>query len=242
MPVHLINLNRDTGRLAWFSGMNAHALDVVRFSAVDGRLADRAALAQDVVILDKLTYNPGQLGCTLSHIALWRQAAAEDRIITVAKDDTILAANFIAARDRMLRDLPVDRGIVLWGWNFDRSVWAEIPEGIAKAVLQFDQDELRAGIARFQSIETAHAPVRLRHAFGTMAYTVSPAGARSFLEQCLPLSRQFIQFDGFGIGIPNNGIDCMMNLAYPGMKAYVSVPPLAVSENRHERSHTHRLL
>jgi glycosyl transferase, family 25 len=60
------------------------------------------------------------------------------------------------------------------------------------------------------------------------------------LKLCLPLARQFVRFEGFGIGIPNNGIDCLMAGAYPKLKSYVCVPPLAVSENRQENSHTHR--
>lgn len=242
MTVHLINLDRDTERLAWFRRMNPHVPDVVRFPAADGRRADRSALVRDGTILENLTYNPGQLGCALSHAALWRLAVSQDSPMTVVEDDVLLAGTFAAAHDAMTRQLPAGWGIILWGWNFDRPVWAEIPEGIARAVLHFDQDALRAGIAGFQSIKAMHAPIRLRHAFGTMAYTVSPLGARTLLERCLPLSQRFIPFEGFGIDIPNKGIDCLMNLVYPGMKSYVCVPPLAVSENRHELSHTHRPL
>jgi hypothetical protein len=33
----------------------------------------------------------------------------------------------------------------------------------------------------------------------------------------------------------------MMNTAYPKLKSYVCMPPLAVSENRQDISHTHRM-
>jgi GR25 family glycosyltransferase involved in LPS biosynthesis len=241
VPVYVINLDRDHERLRIFTGTNPHLTDFTRFSAVDGRQADRAALQSEGIISSDLTYNNGQLGCALSHIALWRGAVAENRVITVVEDDAILARNFLPARDEVVGRLPADWSIVLWGWNFDRSVWAEIPEGVAKSVLTFDQDALRENIEVFRGAEVTHAPVRLRHAFGTLAYTVSPAGAKGLLELCLPLARRFIQFDGFGIGIPNNGIDCMMNTAYPKLRAYVCVPPLAVSENRQDISHTYRM-
>lgn len=240
MSVHVINLDRDPERLRLFHETNAHLTDYIRFSAIDGREVDRAALRRDGIIADNLTYNNGQLGCALSHIALWRDAIAEDRVITVLEDDAILAPDFPPAHDALLQRLPVGWSIVLWGWNFDRSVWAEIPEGIANAVVNFDQDALRKNITRFRQEAVAHAPIRLRHAFGTLAYSVSPAGAKALLEACLPLARQFIRFDGFGIGIPNNGIDCQMNTAYPKLKAYVCLPPLAVSENRHDTSRTYR--
>jgi GR25 family glycosyltransferase involved in LPS biosynthesis len=239
VPVYVINLDRDHERMWQFSETNGHVTEFTRFSAVDGREADRAALQREGIISHNLTYNNGQLGCALSHIALWRAAAAENRAITVVEDDAILAPNFALARDEFVARLPAECSIALWVWNFDRSVWAEIPEGVAKAVLQFDQDALRANLEVFRGSEVAHAPVRLRHAFGSMAYTVSPAGAKALLEMCPPLARRFIHFEGFGIGIPNNGIDCMMNTAYPKLKLYVCVPPLAVSENRQDTSHTH---
>jgi GR25 family glycosyltransferase involved in LPS biosynthesis len=242
VTVHVINLDRDHERLRTFSAVNAHIGDFSRFSAIDGRVADRSALERDGVIANTLTYNSGQLGCALSHLALWRGAVAENRTITVVEDDAILARNFLPAHDEMLTRLPVDWSIVLWGWNFDRSVWAEIPEGVGKSILNFDQDALRENIEVFRRSEVAHAPIRLRHAFGSLAYSLSPSGAAALLRSCLPLARRFIHFEGFGIGIPNNGIDCMMNAAFPKLKAYVCLPPLAVSENRQDISHTHRRL
>ena len=241
MSAYVINLDRDLERMRMFTETNAHFTEFTRFSAVDGRDMDRAALQRDGIIAGNLTYNNGQLGCALSHVALWRTAIAEHRAVTVLEDDAILAPNFTAARDDLLARLPQDWSIVLWGWNFDRSVWAEIPEGAAKAILQFDQDALRDNIEIFRQSEVAHGPIRLRHAFGTLGYTISPTGAQAMLERCLPLARRFIQFEGFGIGIPNNGIDCMMNTAYSSLRAYVCVPPLAVSENRQDISNTYRI-
>lgn len=240
MSVYVINLDRDHERLKSFTETNAHLTDYVRFSAVDGRAMDRAALQNEGIIAANLTYNNGQLGCALSHLALWRIAIAEDRVITVLEDDAILAPDFLPARDAFLRQLPADWAIALLGWNFDRSVWAEIPDGVAKSVLNFDQDALRENIQAFRGSKVGHAPIRLRHAFGSVAYTVSPAGARTLLDMCLPLARQFIRFEGFGIGIPNNGIDCMMNTAYPKLKAYACMPPLVVSENRQDISRTYQ--
>jgi glycosyl transferase family 25 len=240
VSTHVINLDRDHERLRIFLDINGHLTDYVRFSAVDGRAMDRAALQREGIVAANLTYNNGQLGCALSHIALWRMAIAEDRAITVVEDDAILAPNFAAARDAFVGALPAEWAIALLGWNFDRSVWAEIPEGVAKAVLNFDQDALRENLSVFRRAEVPHGPIRMRHAFGTLAYTVSPAGARALLELCVPLARQFIRFEGFGIGIANNGIDCMMNTAYPKLKAYVCMPPLAVSENRQDISNTYQ--
>jgi glycosyl transferase, family 25 len=242
IPVHVINLERDKERLRLFSQSNPHLTNCIHFPAFDGHAVDRAALCREAVISDDLTYNNGQLGCALSHILLWHRAVTDNHVVTAVEDDAILARDFSPARDEFIRRLPADWSIVLWGWNFDQSVWGEIPEGVAKSVLKFDQDELREHIDEFRRSKVAHAPIRLRHAFGTLAYTVSPAGAGELLKICLPLTRKFILFEGFGVGVQNNGIDCAMNAAYPKLKAYVCMPPLAVSENRKEISTTHQTI
>jgi glycosyl transferase family 25 len=71
-----------------------------------------------------------------------------------------------------------------------------------------------------------------------MAYTVSPSGAKALMDICLPLRDTLIPFVGYGVVIENETIDSMMNQAYPQLKAYVCMPPLAISENRHETSNT----
>jgi glycosyl transferase, family 25 len=239
MAVYVINLDRDTERLSAYLTVNAHLSHVMRFPAIDGNRVDRSALERRGIIAGDLSYGNGQLGCALSHVVMWRRAVENDSVLTVTEDDVVLARNFMPAHDLFLSVLPKDWDIVLWGWNFDRPVWAEIPEGVAKSTMHFDQDELRRNMNVFRNQEVPHAPVRMRHCFGTMAYTISPAGAKILLDSCLPLADKLVGFAGLGIGVYNRGIDCLMNGAYPNMNAYVCMPPLAVSENRQEESRTH---
>jgi glycosyl transferase family 25 len=239
MAVYVINLDRDKERLDKYLSLNAHLSHVLRFPAIDGNLVDRSALERRGLIAGKLSYGNGQVGCALSHIVMWRKAIETSSMVTVTEDDVVLARNFLSAHESLVDTLPKDWGIIHWGWNFDRPVWAEIPEGVAKSTLHFDQDELRKNMEAFRNQQVPHAPVRLRHCFGTMAYSVSPAGARFLLDSCLPMTDKLVGFPGFGIGVHNRGIDCLMNGAYPQMKAYVCMPPLAVSENRQESSRTY---
>jgi glycosyl transferase family 25 len=239
MAVYVINLDRDKERLDKYLIQNAHLSHVLRFPAIDGNLVDRSALERRGLIAGKLSYGNGQVGCALSHIVMWRKAIETNSMVTVTEDDVVLARNFLSAQESLVDALPKDWGIVHWGWNFGRSVWAEIPEGVAKSTLQFDQDELRKNMEAFHNLQVPHAPVRLRHRFGTMAYSVSPAGARFLLDSRLPMTAKLVGFPGFGIGVHNRGIDCLMNGAYPQMKAYVCMPALAVSENRQESSRTY---
>ena len=238
MTVHVINLDRDTGRLETFLTMHAHVPDIVRIRGVEGKSVDRKSLQMLGVISEDLTYTDGPLGCALSHIRLWRRVLNEKRVFTIVEDDAILARNFQPAHDRMLAKLPKDWDIMLWGWNFDQNLWTEIPEGVAPSILRFDQDALRKNIEIFRSSDVRSSAFRLHHAFGTMGYSLSPTGARALLEICLPLAKVDIYFDNKGLGFRNNGIDCMMNAAYRRIKAYVCIPPLVVSENRHEVSRT----
>lgn len=240
MAVHVINLDRDPERLARFHRLNAHLPEVIRLPAVDGSTLDRRELEANGYILAGLRYSNGSLGCALSHIALWRQAIREQKPITVAEDDAVFAPDFITASGALLGMLPADWDIVLWGWNFDALLWVEIPEGVSACRIEFNQNHLRENIEVFRTRKYGHAPLRLRHAFGNLCYSVSPAGARTLLDNCLPLGDPLVKFPGYGVVIENKTFDSTMNRIYPQLKAYACMPPLAVSENRHETSHTRR--
>jgi GR25 family glycosyltransferase involved in LPS biosynthesis len=238
MIVHLINLDRDRARLERFRELNAHLPEIIRPPAIEGRRLDRLELEKLGYIAKPLSYNNSALGSAHSHIELWRKAVEKKSAITVAEDDAIFARHFVESYDGFLQRLPTDWDIVLWGWNFDAFLWVEIPEGVSPCKIQFSQDELRRNIEIFRARPAIHAPLRLRHSFGIMAYTVSPSGAKSLMDICLPLRDTLITFAGYEVVIENKTIDAMMNQAYPRLKAYVCMPPLAVSENRHETSNT----
>jgi GR25 family glycosyltransferase involved in LPS biosynthesis len=232
--VYVINLDEDEERLARFREINRH-LPIVRQSAVDGRSLDRRQLQDQGHITENLSYNNGTLGAALSHIGLWRRALDAQATITIAEDDAIFARDFVVTANAFLQRLPNNWDIVMWGWNFDEHLWIEMPEGVSLCALKTDQDELRRNIDAFRTGHFTPTPIRLRHMFGNMAYTVSADGAAKLLKSCLPLRDQLIPFFGFG-GIKNISIDAMMNAVYPNIRAYVSIPPLTVSENRPETS------
>ncbi|WP_179698472.1 glycosyltransferase family 25 protein [Methylobacterium sp.] len=234
VPVHIINLDRDAERLKTFMHRNDF-LQVVRPDAVEGRNLDRDELARTGMIHRDLRYTNPALGNAHSHIGLWTKAADEDVCVTIAEDDAIFSRDFHAGARTILDALPSDWDVVLWGVNFDAFLWLEVVEGV-RCKLQFEQDDLRARVAEFRDRAGLNVPLRLRHSFGVMAYTVSPLGARNLMKICLPLSNQLIEFPGYGVVIENNTIDAAMNAAYPSLKAFVCIPPLAISENRHESS------
>ena len=238
--VYLINLERDKERLARFREVNRHLRRIHRPPAIEGRSLDRRHLQNVGEISHDLSYNHASLGNAHSHIELWRLAVEKRTSITIAEDDAVFARNFLTASKAFSGLLPADWDIVMWGWNFDAYLWVEMPEGVARCKMTFKQEDLRQNIEAFRGGSSHPTPVRLRHSFGIMAYTVSSVGGEKLLATCLPLHNVLIPFPGFDVVIENKSIDCMMNMAYPKMKAYVCMPPLAASENLHETSHTRR--
>jgi GR25 family glycosyltransferase involved in LPS biosynthesis len=243
MQVHAINLDRDTDRWARFEQRNGGVVDVVRVPGVDGRTLDRAALTAHGFIVEPCHRTIGSIGCGCSHFALWYQVVDTGESLTVVEDDAILAGNFASEAERVLDRLPAGWDIVLWGWPFDGYLWAEIPEGGCVCRLTFDQEEMRKHIDVFRANDHPRTAVRLRHGFGTLAYTISPAGARAMLDACLPMTDRLVAFRGVAVEdstYPNLGFDVDMNRVYPNVRAYACMPPLVLSENWRETSHTRR--
>jgi GR25 family glycosyltransferase involved in LPS biosynthesis len=231
VTVHVINLDRDTERLTKFLTLNAHVPDIVRVSAVDGASLDRKALSDLGIISADLGYDDPNLGCALSHIRLWRKSVSDNRVVTIAEDDAVFAPNFHVAHDLILKGLPADWGLILWGWNFDAEMAAEIIDGVTSAIMRVDQNALRRNIDIFRRSEIAARPFRLHRGFGLLGYSVSPGGARILLENCLPLINVGIPMGDNGPMIRNGSIDSITQSAYRLMKSYICIPPLAVSEN-----------
>ena len=186
MPIHLINLDRSTDRLAQFQERNAHLGDVIRFPAVNGRLVNKEALIDEGVMTRDCDYQVGSIGCALSHIALWNKAVAENLVVTVFEDDTIASYRFREKSAQLMATLPEDWDLIHWGWHYHPTfVWADF--GFSKAELQFyDHRFSGPNLAKFQSADFAPAAVRLAHVYGALAYSVSPKGARALLNYCLP--------------------------------------------------------
>jgi GR25 family glycosyltransferase involved in LPS biosynthesis len=235
--IYVVNLDRNAARLAAFCRVNAHVLSRVRrFSAVDGRALDRAGLVAAGIVEAGNCYAAGALGCAVSHLTLWDYAAREGRMLTVVEDDAVLARGFVAAGEAVVGALPADWDIVLWGWNFDSVLAVELIPGVLPASVFADEAALRRNVAGFQTAGVRAAPVRLLHAFGTLGYSVSAKGAAALLARVLPLHGRVVAFPGVGLRLLNVGIDVSMNEVFAGIQAFVSLPPLAVSENRKEVS------
>ncbi len=229
--VHLINLDRSAVRLVKFRRQNPHLDNVVRIRAVDGASIDKNLLMQEGTITEDLPYSPGSLGCSLSHVNLWKKAVSENRIVTIFEDDVICADRFQEESTELLSRLRDDWDIVQWGYDFGpKFAWLDF--GFAKAKLEFYDHSFSEDRSRFQSASLPRSLVRTAHVLGTQAYTVSPKGARALLEYCLPLRKRFIPFPGTGVVIEDKAIDCPMSGAYSSIQAFTCLPPLVIPDDK----------
>ncbi len=234
MKFRLLNLDRSADRLATFKRTNPAHAKIERFSAIDGALANRARLVANDVISADLRYSDGALGCAMTHLVQWRDAVTANEAITVIEDDAILAGNFVAEVERLTAG--GDWDYVAWGWNFDAWMSFDVIPGLAPCLSLFDQDELRAQSHRFPAEHVQSSLFRLRSAFGTISYSVSPRGAQKLLNFCMPLRPMSVSYPGHSKPMPNVGIDNMLALAWPHISAHVALPPLAVTNNERATS------
>lgn len=232
MLINFLNLDASTDRLASFLTTNSHLTQTNRISAVDGRELSRATLRAENLLASQMPgYTDGALGCALSHVAQWREAAKHNKVITLAEDDAIFHRDFEAHAERVLSTLPAQWDIVLWGWNFDSILAFDLLPGVSSSACVFDQQSLRASTRAFQSLPVSPVAYRLHRAFGTVCQSVSPTGAAKLLRHCLPIREMEVFYPLLNRTFPNMGIDHMINDAYPRMQAYVSLPPLVITTN-----------
>lgn len=232
MQIQLINLAQSSDRLDRFLRANGHLRDVQRFPAVDGREVDREKIITEGIASSGLDYLPGAIGCALSHIALWRRAVSEQRAITIAEDDALFSYQFPERSQALLAEAGGDWDVITWGFLYQTFLWVELPQSISVAEIRCRNSLLQGRIEEFQAAIYPSVLLRLRQQYGTPAYSVSPKGAASLLEGCLPLSPKLISFRDFPIVDKNLGIDCAMNGVYPRLNAYVCFPPLVVADAR----------
>ncbi len=220
-----------------FESLNAHLKPTLsRFAALEGKDVARGPLVDRGIITADLCYGDGALGCALSHLALWDLAIEKNQALTVSEDDAIFNRGFGPASESLIEALPRDWHMILWGWNFDSILMFDMIPGVSPCLGFFNQDQMRIGTDAFQSASLTPQPFRLLRMFGTIGYSVSPAGAQAMKQHCLPLRNMNVFFPGLERTLPNKGIDIALNDAFPRINAFVSFPPLIVTMNFHSIS------
>jgi GR25 family glycosyltransferase involved in LPS biosynthesis/glycosyltransferase involved in cell wall biosynthesis/SAM-dependent methyltransferase len=227
--IHLINLDRSPERLAKFMERNAHLKKVIRVPGVDGLALDRSELIRIGDITEDCPYTAGALGCAMSHIGLWRKAVVEKRFLTIFEDDAVSSVKFSEEMARILSLVPEDWDLIQWGCMIDPLlVWTDFD--YVKATLCFYGRRSEQESDAFGHRGYKAQALRLTHSFGIQSYSVTPHGAQTLLNGCLPLKRRLVPFPGTEIVNDDSGIDVAMCAVYPSMNAFVCLPPLVIQD------------
>jgi GR25 family glycosyltransferase involved in LPS biosynthesis len=179
----------------------------------------------DKVYIDKnLKYGPGTLGTAMSHVRLWETAVAQDRSITVFEDDAVVSLHFERQASEVLSSLPTDWDLIKWGYNLHPSyAWVDLVVSKFRLHCYGERD-----VHEFQRRQFRVTAVRMLHAFGNVAYSISARGARAALDYCLPLRPRLIKFPEAAVSVENTTNDVTLCGLYPAIKAFLCVPQLVV--------------
>ena len=222
----MISLARTPGRLESFRTDNVGLEGWSVFPAIDGRTVDAAT--RDA-LGDTALWSQGGVGAALSHIALWRLCVSLGTPLTICEDDAVLRRDFSRASAALLGHAP-GYDLVVWGWNLDSVMEAELAPGVPAAVLG-DQVALRSAVGPFREQGGAPSLLKLHKALGMACYTLSPAGASALLARALPVRGAGLVLPLMPREIGNVTFDVTVASLYGQLLAYVAVPPLAVTRN-----------
>lgn len=236
MRTFVISLQRTPERLQYFKDHNKALGEFEVFDAIDGNQVAAELGAHADSFEPGLKYSKGAMGCAQSHKTLWQLAASSGAPITVCEDDAILHPEFSAQRAKIINGLGDDWDFVQWGWNFDAPLVAEILPLLSPCLMHFNQDLLRAAWQGYMAGKVEPTMMRVACSFGLPCYSISPRGARKFLETCFPLRNFDLGVPMTAGSVPNYGIDVAINRAHPEAESFLTFPPLAISLNEHARS------
>ena len=100
---------------------------VIYSQAVLLALARKGLVSADIL----KTYTMGAVGLALSHFNLWDSAIASGEMVTIAEDDAIFNRNFDSLAEAVIKTLPADWNMIVWGFNFDLFLCFDILPGVS---------------------------------------------------------------------------------------------------------------
>jgi len=236
METFVISLSRTPQRYRQFAQANAAHANVIRVDAEDGRQHPIEDLQASRIVSGELMFTPGAIGNALSHRKLWQHAIERNESITVCEDDALLHDDFQSESQRLLSSLHGAWDLVMWGWNFDAILLANAQTPLSAFLIQCNQDEMRGNKMSYLRRPVQPTLLRLRGAFGTVCYSISAQGARKFMKMCFPLKQSTLSFPEINFYMPVGALDAVMCMHYTDALAFVSFPPLAVTDNDHGAS------
>lgn len=237
MKKYFISLDRTPERTKRFLDSNSHIKDFERSPGLDGKLLDRDDIINKGLLGQDCNFTAGAVGSGLAHALLWAKVVSSGKPAHVFEDDAFLCHNFEQESDRIIKGLPEDWEIILWGNNYDSIVEFELLPGLTQCFASFNQDTVRQNIHTFRTIDVTSVPFRLSQTFGICGYAISAYGASRLIECCFPMTSIDVTYPGLGGRVlTSTSIDHLMNIYYANIKSYTAFPPLCLTDNDSTKS------
>lgn len=191
--VIVISLTRAAERRAAVAEeLGRHAIDFRFFDAIDGATLDATPPEYDRKQRMKrygLDLTAGELGCFLSHRAVWRECVASQRHVLVLEDDFRIAGDLLGALDEI--------SSITEPWDFIRLCGDRVVRRIAVPIRLFGPSCIAE---------------ELSDSMLTTAYLVSPAGAEKLIRES---EKFYLPVDNFMEMRYAHGIRSLAILPYP---------------------------
>lgn len=229
-----INMPLANVRRAEFVERNSvPGVNIEFFEAVVGKtLCFQELVDKNLIQKNIRRYNRGIVGCALSHRTLWEQCIKNKMYSIICEDDCFVRNDFAARFQECVSGMPNDWDFILLGWNMDSIIDVEIIPHVEHMVGRFNNTPMIIdNVLKFQRCTLPVAPFRLHNAYGMPCYAVSPNGAKKLLDLCFPLKNEVHYVAGLNKYVETFTLDCMLNLFYSHIRAYICLPPIAVVPN-----------
>lgn len=216
---YVISLKRTPKRLERFLDINKHMSFEV-FDAIDGNDLEPIG-----------NFNQFAHGVALSHVELWKKCAEGTEDFLICEDDAELHKDLPRALDSLKDGHPYD--FIGWGWNTDGELFVSPFPTLTPISMMFSQSHMLKNKNVYLNTPIDPIYMQVHYYFGSCCYTITPEGARQFLEILYPFQEN-VTIDIPGIQkwvIHSEGIDCSMAAAFAKTNSVVCFPPMALTEN-----------
>lgn len=231
MKIQVISLKRTPLRLEKFTKNNPH-IDFEIFEAIDYSKINLDTISRNI-FPEVSNYRAGAIGNALSHISLWAKAIENNEVMTICEDDAFFHHDFMHESKKIIDTIGSDFDFIAWGWNYSSTLWASPLPFLSPCKMEFNEDSLRLNLENYLRSAINPIPLRLHNSCGSIAYTITPAGAQKFISILLPFKNEV------EVLIPNmaivkilpSALDMAIGEAYTKTNSFVSFPPLVLTRN-----------
>ena len=227
MDIFVISLKKSLDRRKKFDKLNKEYIEYEYFDAIDGNTIGKNT---NIIKQNASNYSNGALGCALSHLRLWNKCIELNKPIVIMEDDVFVSKEFNKHIDNVIKMLPSSWHILQLSFNCD-SILSYSNMNFEDSICFFTKNKFNdKDIESFQNSIIYPTVAKLKMAFGTGCYAITPEGAKVLKQMCFPLDNRSINIPLIG-EIKAFTIDCMLNDIYKKINAYVCPIPFAMTKH-----------